>query len=131
MRAALLAGLAYFAVVFAVAFVTGVVRTLGLEQGLGLSRLQAVAAEAPVILATSFVACRSLLRRFRVRSERASRLTMTLTAFALLFSAEVALGLLLGKSLAVQLAEAWTAAGALGLTAQFIFVAMPLLIRRD
>ncbi len=129
MKVAFTAGAAYFVVVFTVAFVTGVIRTLGLEQGLGLSRLAAVVAEAPVILAASYLACRALLRRFQVGPAWAARLTMALTAFALLFIAEVCLGLLLGKSLAAQLQAERTAAGGLGLAAQLLFAAMPLLLR--
>ena len=127
MRAAVLAGAAYFAIVFTVAFVTGAARTLGLEAGLGLSRLQAVALEAPVLIAVSFLVCRSLTRRFELGSAWRARLAMGGTAFALLFAAEVLMGLAFGKALDVQLADEKTAAGLLGLAAQLTFAAMPLL----
>lgn len=130
MKRATVAGAAYFAIVFAFAFATGIGRTLGLEAGLGLSRLQAVAVEAPAIIAVSFLVCEALLQRLDIGSGWPERVAMSVTAFALLFAAEVLTGLTFGKSLAVQFRDLRAAAGLLGLAAQLVFAAMPLLLRR-
>jgi hypothetical protein len=69
-----------------------------------------------------------LIRRFEVPPVIGARLVMGISAFGLLISAELILGLtLFNRTLADQLAAWRSPAGALGFTAQIIFAAMPLI----
>ena len=125
---AVAAGAAYFAIVFAAGFALGAVRTLFLAPTTG--ETVAVALELPLMLAISWLACRSVIRRFAVPDAPAPRLLMGGGAFALLIIAEILLAtLIFGKSLEEQ-GEAWTnAAGALGFAGQIAFAVFPLLQR--
>ncbi len=128
MRAAA-AGAAYFLVLFLLGFVLGAIRVLVIAPRLG--DVAAVLLELPVMLAASWLVCRTLIRRMGVAADSTSRLLMGFTGFALLMLAELALGLFgFGRSLATQLA-AWTEpAGLIGLAGQIAFGAIPLLQAR-
>lgn len=129
MRDALKAGTAYLAIMFAIGFALGTVRVLLLEPRLG--PLAAGAVEAPVMLALSWVVCDRLRRRWLPDTPLVDRAVMGASAFALLMAAETALGIgLFGRTLAQQAATYGTAAGALGLAAQFVFAAFPVIQRR-
>lgn len=126
-RPVLSAALAYWAVVFAFAFVLGIFRTLWLAPRLG--DLAAVACELPLVLAASWLAARRLTRRFGV-SAPGSALAMGLVAFALLMLAELALAqVLAGQSPRQWAASLTTPAGALGLAGQMGFALMPWWVR--
>jgi len=85
------AGAAYFAIVFAVGFVLGAVRTLFITPALG--ELLAVLIELPFILGASWLACGWVLRRWPVAPAAGPRLQMGAVAFVLLILAEVILSL--------------------------------------
>lgn len=85
------AGAAYFAVVFAVGFALGTVRTLFLAPRLG--ELLAVVIELPLMLGASWLACGWAVRRWRIAPTAGPRLTMGAFAFALLIIAEATLSL--------------------------------------
>jgi len=125
MRAAIVAGVFYFAVVFAAGFHLGTVRTIFLAPRLG--EFGAVACELPFMLAISWIACGRLVRRFDLAAAAPPRAFMGATAFALLMTAEVSLAtIVFGKSLA-QLTDDWMSpAGMLGLGGQIIFALLPL-----
>ncbi|HET6468556.1 MAG TPA: hypothetical protein VFG43_09290 [Geminicoccaceae bacterium] len=128
MRAALQAGAAYFAVVFAAGFALGTLRVLVLVPRLGEA---AVLLELPVMLALSWLACGRLLRRFAVPGGLRPRLLMAGTAFALLMAAELGLSALaFGRSVAQHVALWGTWPGALGLAAQLAFASFPLVRNR-
>jgi hypothetical protein len=123
--AALRAGIAYFAVVFAAGFALGALRVTVVAPRIG--EAGALWLELPVMLALSWVACVWLVRRNDVAVAFGPRLAMGAVAFALLMAAEVGLSTLaFGRSLAQHLAAYRTANGQVGLAAQVAFAAFPL-----
>ncbi|WP_147291745.1 hypothetical protein [Sphingorhabdus pulchriflava] len=128
MTKAIRAGLAYFALVFAVAFLLGTVRTLWIAPALGATN--AVLVELPVMLAVSWFIARWLVPREAINSA-AEQLTMGVTAFATLMFAERGLAvLLLDQSADLWFRELFGIPGILGLLGQIGFGAMPLLVGR-
>jgi hypothetical protein len=126
MRRAIKAGGLYFALVFAVAFLVGVVRVMVLAPRVGA--LPAVAIEVPLILGVSWIACRFVLQRIPVDGVR-NRLAMGVFAFAALMATEAGLDLAFGHNLAEHFAAMGTPAGLLGLAGQIGFAALPLIRR--
>ena len=130
MSAAIRAGTVYFLVVFAIAFGLGVVRTGLIIPRIGV--LAAVFAEAAVLLPLSWWVCSGLVRRFAVPPARSARAVMGLLAFALLMIAELALAVLLfGRTPAQHWASYRGIAEQVGLAAQLLFAAMPMLVQRE
>lgn len=126
-RSVVLAALAYWATVFAIAFVLGTVRTGWLAPRLG--DLAATLCELPLVLTASWLGARHVTRRFAVSAAGAA-LAMGLIAFALLMLAELALALTLaGQSAGQWAAGLMTPAGALGLAGQVGFALMPWWVR--
>lgn len=122
------AGLAYFAVVFAFAFVMGAVRVLLVAPRLGESL--AVLLELPLVLAVSWWSCGVLVRRLAVAQRLADRMVMGGLAFVLLQAAEVLLATaVFGATLPGYLARFMTLAGAVGLAGQIGFALIPLIRR--
>jgi cytochrome c oxidase assembly factor CtaG len=129
MGQAIKAGSVYFAVVFALGFVFGTVRTLALAPLTG--ELAAVALELPVMLTASWFACGWSLRRHRVSAAIPARIAMATTAFGLLMGAEILVSTqLAGRSMAQHLALYGTAPALLGLSAQLTFAAFPIVHSR-
>ena len=90
----------------------------------------AVAAELPLMLAISWIACRRLVTAFAVLDGTTARAVMGGTGFALLMISEGLLGALaFGRPLVAQVAEFGTAHGALGLGGQIAFGLIPLVER--
>ncbi len=117
------AGLAYWAVVFALGFLLGTIRVLWLAPLVGL--IPATALELPVMLGASWLASGWLLRRFAI-SNRGAALAMGLLAFALLMLAECTLAVTLtGQSPAQWLAGLRQPHALLGLAGQIVFALMP------
>jgi hypothetical protein len=126
------AGLAYFALVFALGFVLGTVRTLLVRDAPGAGRLLGVLIELPIMLGASWFLCRRVVHRFAVAPTVAARAVMGGVAFALLLGAELAVGaLLFDRTLAQHFALYLEASYALGLAAQVAFALMPLLQLRS
>lgn len=124
MRTALLAGLVYVAIVFAVGFALGTLRVTALEPRFGA--LRSVAIELPLMLAASWFASSWLVRILRVPRTSVARLAMGGLALALLLAAEAALGIVgFGRTVAEQLAAWSDAPGLLGLVAQIVFGLIP------
>ncbi len=122
------AGAAYFAIVFAVGFALGTVRTLFIAPRLG--EQLAVLIELPFMLSASWLACGWCVRRWRVTPAAGPRLTMGAVAFALLIIAEVTLSLTaFDRSLTDFLGNLTTPHGLTGLSGQIVFALMPLLRR--
>jgi hypothetical protein len=128
LRAPILAGIAYFALVFALGFLLGTVRTVLVRDAPIGARLVGVLIELPIMIGASWFMCRHLIRRFAVASTVTARSAMGGLAFALLLLAELAVGaILFGRTPAEHLALYRDASYALGLAAQVAFGLMPLL----
>jgi hypothetical protein len=124
--AALKAGFAYFALVFALGFVLGVLRALVLARHLG--ETASVLLELPVMLGVSWLACGWALDRFAVPRSWRHRLAMGGVAFALLMLAELGVAMLALDRSPMDHARSYRSWPAgLGLTAQLAFAAFPLL----
>lgn len=124
------AAVTYWALVFAVGFVLGTVRTLWLAPAVG--PLAAVAIELPLILAVSWLAARRVLRWWPPQSEGAA-LAMGGIAFAVLMAAELGLAVAFGIAPGAWLESLATPPGLLGLAGQIGFALLPwwLYSRRD
>jgi hypothetical protein len=121
------AALGYWGVVFALGFLLGTLRVLWIAPALDETR--AVLIELPVMLGASWLAARSLVRRFGVGSVRAA-LGMGALAIVLLMASEAGLAVVMGQSLAQWLDAMARMPGALGLAGQAAFAAMPVLVRK-
>ena len=124
MTKSVLAGAAYFSIVFAIAFVLGVLRVTFIVPAVG--QLWATWLELPFTLAASWIVCGWLVRTLGVRS-LAQAMGMGGGAFALLMVAEaVGSMLLFGRSLGEHIAAYATIAGGLGLAGQIAFGLFPV-----
>jgi hypothetical protein len=124
MAAACLAGLHYYAAVFAFAFAMGVARTLVITPQLGATA--AVLLEIPIVLALSWFVARSLLLRRDFTLPQCT--VMGATAFILTMLSEVALSALMrGQGISEWLASLMTPLGLVGLAGQLAFAIMPVL----
>ena len=129
---ALRAGVAYFALVFALGFAFGTVRTLLLARFPEISRFAAVLVELPVILMASWSICRHVVRRLAVPDTWRERAVMGASAFVLTMLAETALGAFLGgETLVGHFALYREPAHALGLAGQAAFGLLPLIAGSD
>jgi hypothetical protein len=121
------AGAVYFAVVFGLGFLLGVIRTLFLEPRLGPA--WAVAVEAVPMIAAMIVVAPWAARLFDLPTDALPRIGMGIVALVLLLAAETALDALLrGRVLWADRFQ--TAAGLIGVALQLLFAAMPLIRRR-
>jgi len=126
-RRALVAGVFYFAVVFAIAFVMGVARTLILAAAPDVPRLAAVLVEAPILVVASWIICRRVVQRLNVPGQFGPRIIMGATGFVFVLAAEIALSVLAGgRSIADHFALYADPSHATGLAAQMIFAIIPL-----
>jgi hypothetical protein len=129
MASALKAGIVYFGIVFSAGFVLGTIRVLFVAPQLGATG--AVAIELPVMLALSWIASARLVRWFDVPSTVGARVLMGVVAFALLMAAELGVSVFaFGRSAAQHFATFGALEAQLGLVAQLLFAAFPLLQAR-
>lgn len=127
MGRALIAGLVYFAAIFAAGVALGTLRVLVLLPRLGEGL--AVALELPVMLGLSWLVAGALIRRFGV-APGAARLAMGGLAFALLMVVELGVSVFaFGRDLAAHLAHLSTLPGAAGLAGQLAFALIPWMRR--
>ena len=125
MTPALRAGLVYFALVFALGVALGTLRVFVLVPL--FSETGAVLLELPVMLAASWYACRWSVERFEVSERMISRFVMGGVAFGLLMIAELFVSLIVfGRNPEEHLAANEQRGAILGLAAQLVFAAMPL-----
>lgn len=119
----------YFAIVFAIGFALGTVRTLAIAPLTG--DVFAVALELPAMLLASWIVCGWAIRRYQVTDDLATRLAMGLAAFGLLMGAELLVSMLIaGRSVTEHLALYQTAPSLLGLCGQLVYAALPLIRHR-
>lgn len=120
------AGARYFAVVFAIAFALGTIRTIWIAPAIGATA--AVLVELPIILVVSFFVARHIITGALIGS-RGEALGVGAVAFAMLMVAEAGLAVLVfGQPLGVWLADLWRAPGIIGLAGQIVFALMPFLV---
>jgi hypothetical protein len=120
------AGVAYFAIAFAVGFALGTLRATMIAPRLG--ETDAVLIELPVMLCVSWFACAWLVRRFVVAQEVLPRALMGGVALALLLVAELGLSVFMLQRTVVQHFALYGESSAqLGLAAQVLFALFPLL----
>ena len=120
------AATAYWALIFALGFVLGTVRTLWGAEALGETTF--ILIEIPVMLTASWFAARWLLRRYAVQTLPAAAVTGTL-AFVLLMGAELALAMgLSGQMPGAWFAGLWHPPNLYGTLGQVAFGAMPVLV---
>lgn len=125
------AGIAYFALAFALGFLLGTARTLFVQNVPGASRLLGVLIELPIMLSASWFFCRYVTRRFAVAPTVTARAAMGGFAFVLLILAEILVGaLLFGRTPRQDFALYRDVSYALGLGAQIGFGLMPLIQMR-
>ena len=124
----ILAGIAYFALAFALGFLLGTARTLFVQNVPGASRLLGVLIELPIMLSASWFLCRAAICRFAVAPTVTARAAMGGLAFVLLMLAESLVGaLLFSRTPGQDIALYRDASYALGLAAQIVFALMPLM----
>jgi hypothetical protein len=117
------AGLAYWAVVFALGFVLGTIRVLWLAPLIGL--LPATVLELPLILTASWFAAGWLVRRFAIDTA-SEALAAGGLAFLLLMVAECTLAvMMMGQTPEQWLADLRQPHALLGLAGQVLFALMP------
>lgn len=124
MASALKSGCIYFLLVFAAGFALGILRTLLLAPLLG--DMLAVLLELPIILLISWHVCRRVIKNFAVPTTLIARISMGLTALALLLGAEVLLSvILLGRSVTQHLELYQSPTGLTGFAGQIVFALFP------
>ena len=119
------AGAAYWALIFALGFVLGTVRTLWGAAALGEGNF--ILVEVPVMLAASWLAARWLVARFGIAS-RGAAMGMGALAFVLLMVAEMALTAALGGNVARWIAGLFAPPGLYGFLGQIAFGLMPWIV---
>jgi len=125
LRAALL----YFALTFGAGFLLGPLRILFLVPRLGARAAELV--EIPVMIGITWLAARWVTRRFSVPPQRGPRLSLGVTAGALLLLAEFTLVLRLrGLTLEEYFATRDPISGTAYYAAVLVLVLMPLLVNR-
>ena len=123
------AGLAYFVIVFTIAFAVGVVRTLVIAPAIGATA--AVMVEVPIILTVSWFAARWVVAH-RVLIRPVDKAMTGLIAFVLLMLAELSLAqLLAGQTPGQWAASLFGIPGIIGLCSQIAFALMPLFVGKQ
>lgn len=126
MRTPLRAGFVYFVIVFLIGFVLGTIRVLVFVPTIG--ELLAVLIELPLMLAASWIVCKSLIARFQVAHEVFDRIVMGATALAFLLVGEAVLSTcVFGNPIEATFIKYLTTHGFVGLCGQLAFAAIPLI----
>jgi hypothetical protein len=125
----LVAGVAYFAMVFGAGFVLGPIRILWLAPRVGARIAELI--EMPVMLAVIVLAARFLVRRMNVAPAVSSRIGMGLVGLVLLLTAEFTLVLRLrGMSIADYFAARDPVSGTVYTLSLAVLALMPLFAGR-
>ena len=129
MRRALVAGLLYALATYTIAFALGAFRTIVIVPLTG--PMIAVLLEMPVVLTVAWLLCRPIVRRCAVPTAWPARAGMGLVALVVILLLEAALATLgFGQTLAQHLAGYAETGPQLGLAAQLMFAAIPLVRRQ-
>ena len=126
MKIPLRAGFVYFGIVFTIGFVLGAIRVLAVVPRIG--ELFAVLIELPLMLAASWIVCKSLIAHFQVLADIVDRAIMGASAFAFLLVSEVALSTyVFGNPIESTFMNYQTIHGFVGICGQLAFAAFPML----
>ena len=129
MMQAVKAGVLYFAIVFAVGFALGAIRTVWVVPRVGARKAELM--EMPIMLAVTIVAARWTVLRLSVSPMSSARLEMGCIALVLLLIAEFGFVLWLrGISIKDYLATRDPVSGTVYYVMLVVFAIMPLLIAR-
>jgi hypothetical protein len=121
------AGLIYFAIVFGVGFVLGVIRTVWVVPRFGIRKAELM--EAPLMLVAIVVAARWVVGHFMGSSEPFSLLGMGFIALGLILATEFSVVLWMRKlTIKKYLAERDPVSGAVFYLLLGLFAIMPLLL---
>jgi hypothetical protein len=119
------AGALYAPTVFLIGFMLGTIRVLVIMPRIG--EIGAVIIETPVILTASWFVSRWCVDRLDVPRRIGPRSLMGAVACVVLMTAEFALGgLVFGRPMGEQLAGYGSVPGVIGLAAQIVFAAFPI-----
>ena len=125
MRASVAAGIVYAVVVFLVGFCVGAVRVLLVAPHVG--EVSAVALEAPIMLAVSWIVAARSVQALRVPPSVLPRVVMGGVALVVLLLGEwVVAAAVFARSTAQFLGAYRTTAGGIGLLTQLAFAGLPL-----
>lgn len=125
----LVAGAAYFLIVFVAGIVLGMIRVGVLAPNLGATI--AVLIELPVILVISWYVCAAILRRVPLDSGLNEDVLAGVLAFVLLIAAEALFAVCLGgRTLSEFFAHMVATDGLIGLLGQIVFAAFPAIQTR-
>lgn len=126
---AIIAGIAYFGVVFAAGFTLGISRVMLLVPRIGVRTAELL--EMPIMLCVVVLAARAVVRRFAIERENRGRLVMGGVAIVLAIGAEllVAIGIQ-HQSLTAYLANRDPVSGSVFAVLLVVFAAAPLLLSR-
>ena len=128
MRLALVAGVLYFATVFVIGFLLGILRVLVLTPIFG--EITATILEMPIILGASWIVCRRLVQGLQVPKTTITRWTMGGIAFGLLMIAELVLATIVFDKTVIEYLESFRLPQRLiGLVGQIAFGLFPLVQR--
>lgn len=120
------AGVAFGALLFAIGFATGALRTIFLTPGLG--RASAVLVELPFVMVAGWVLCAWLMVSMEVAARLADRAVVAIAAFAVGMALEVLLGRLMEPRTTGEVVVFILSPGnRIGLVAQVLVCAFPLL----
>jgi hypothetical protein len=124
-----LAGLAYFGMVFGVGFALGSIRVPFLVPRLGERISELI--EMPLMLMAVLLSARFVARRFALPPASTTRLFVGLFALGLLLVAELLLALVIqDRSLAAYIASRDPVSGTIYLAMLVLFALMPLILAR-
>jgi hypothetical protein len=127
MMAAVRAGLFYFAVVFGLGFLLGILRGLLVAKGVA-SRDTLVFVEIPIVVAYAWFASGIIIRRINVPDRAFPRMIMGGVMFVMLRMSEAAVGLsFLGIGIKEQFVQLGTLRGLLEFLPQVLTAAFPLI----
>ena len=128
LKSSLIAGMIYFLVIFTCAFILGVVRTIVLIPRIG--SLGAVMVEIPIVLTISWFFCRMLIRRIKIAGEIKYFVIIGVSAFIWLMLTEYFFSVkVFNRPPDLFFGEMMTLHGFLGLLAQVVFGAIPVIQR--
>ena len=128
MKSAIAAGISYFALVFSLGFLLGIIRVIWLEPMAGT--ILAVVIELPFMLAASWFVCLFLVRRFHIVRNINERLIMGLVAFGLLMLGELLLSMMLQNLSPIEFLQKFELPeNRLGLAGQIAFALFPIIQR--